>query len=236
MLPVYCPLNVEFDRDGLRDELLATEESWLDTPIHIYECKNPDRYFLVAPREYYDDLTNYYMTDQDKLVIVPRKYPSWRCYNLTHIPNNAKGNKRRSVSTGSGLIHWRFEPHEWEWRDINLPILKDITQQLGYTQVTIARIMSIAEGGFAPAHVDAQKDEWQTGMVSTTIMVDDGGAQMKFKVGDDIHETESSVFFYKDSYPHGVPVLSSRRLMVRIVGIVDMDRYKSLLDLSRAVY
>jgi hypothetical protein len=234
-LPVYCPLELDFDAERLHAELialaprfesLATKGSNLD----------PARWFPLGEPELYRNL-EHYVEDPARPdgppVFVAGSVPGWWGLSLTHVPGLPE--------TGCGSNRYRRR-HDgrWTWKSgLDLPCTRALLERLPFTRLDTVRVMTLPAGGFGPAHADCRDDTpWEIdGIASISFLVRDGGVPMRFQAPDGaLRDVRDPVFFFKDCAPHGVPRTSSRRVLLRVNGAAEPQALLGRMRLRDAIW
>jgi hypothetical protein len=228
--PVYCPLAVDFDRERLDVELMA-----LVPAFHSLGTKstNLERYSWLA----LDDAglnarVEHYVLDGAP-VFVPGDVSSWWGLSLTHVPGMAQ------TDAGSNRLRRKHDGN-WAWKPgMDIPYTRELLGGLPFTRLDTVRVLSLAPGGFGPAHADCGDDSpWEVdGIASITFMVRDGGVPMRFADPEGrLHDVNDPAFFFKDCAPHGVPQTRDRRLLLRVNGAMDPEVLHDLLRPQGAIW
>ncbi|MGJ4931906.1 hypothetical protein ACQR1I_32770 [Bradyrhizobium sp. HKCCYLS2038] len=227
--PAYCPLDLDFDCDRMTAEILSTRPGWKPlAPAKRFARKAA--FFEVAPEEFYARC-EYVETNDDGGFVYQPGEPTWAGCSLTVTP------RHEGSSAGSFSLRARFDDWHWDSR-FDVPYVRSVVERLPYSQIEIVRVMSIAPGGFGPVHVDSRSDAlWEEqGYAATTFILSSGGADMIFQRGTQRFAADARVFFFKDCYPHGVPPVTTHRVLLRVTGKVDYDNYVRMLNLGAAIW
>jgi hypothetical protein len=228
--PAYSPLKITFDADRLRTEVLATEEHWKSLAPAKRYAQSP-QYFEVAPPECYADCE--YIEKVGKEWVHHPGKSTWKGISLRHMPGIEKSR------LGSNRYRFTGDGDDWVWDErFTIPYTRELVSSLPYVALDIVRVMSVSPGGFGPVHIDEINDNpcEKFDLLSTTFTIDYGGSHMQAQHEGNRFETDAPAFLFKDFVPHGVPPVTSRRLILRINGKADPDCYRELIDTDRAIW
>lgn len=141
---------------------------------------------------------------------------------------------------------WQLKP---EWAKLNLKLVDFIYNRLCLSRVIWISCVSLEPGRCAIIHRDSMRlyehghnplrnnGLAQAGYVVIVINISNGGVPMYWALDHDLEHAllaDDSIYISSDYFLHGVPVVSSRRRQVRVMGVPGPG-FDSLLDRSRAV-
>jgi len=219
--PVYAPLAFDYDRAGIERELLALVP--LFRPILISERstlpENRRRWFMVADDEHLDHVDRHRNGEA-----VSGKYRSLEGLGLRRGPTGTTVDDSVTRRKPDDCAGW-----DWDAR-YDVPLTRATVERLPFTRLRGVRLLSLPPGGFLPTHCDAVDDTyWEQGHATLSLLVADGGQPMLMQVGGEIRGVSDAAFLFKDSVPHGVAPVVSRRLLLRISGICDQAALAAML-------
>jgi hypothetical protein len=227
-MPIYCPLLFEYDRQRVAAELLKYENQFERILVSERPILPEHRreFFMVADDDHYDNVER-----SRNGTYVPGTYRSLEGIHLTHLPTAAgpgyQSTQRRVADDCSG---WEWDPR-WD-----VPYTRETIERLPFTRLRGIRVLSLPPSGFLPVHRDAfDQSYWEGGHATISLLAASGGQQMHFWIDGEVHQTACPAFFFKDCSPHGVPVVQSRRILVRVSGLADQDRLRAMSDWNGAL-
>lgn len=211
----YLRLNFSYDKARVAKEIL--QHQFTDIPA-IKQFLNL-RPFDLVKKELYDNVT--VLTEYG---IVPGTIPSWKGYSFTHVPGD-------TMSSYGGNLS-RIKHKNWAWKaDANCPYIKELVSRLGFTSVQNVRAMLLDPPGFGPVHNDVPPDSnYYNNHVSITLNIADGGQPLVAMIDNNLVEFNDDCFIFRDDCWHGVGLVSSQRIQLRINGIVDEARLNEILS------
>jgi hypothetical protein len=210
----YISLNFFYDKARVAEEIL--QHKFTDIPaIKQFLSLRP---FDLVEQSLYDKVT--VLTEYG---IIRGSVPSWKGYSFTHVLGDMMSNY------GSNLSRIKYE--NWTWKDdANCPYIKEIVSQLGFTSVQNVRAMLLDPPGFGPVHNDLPLDSnYYDNHVSITLNIADGGKPLVAMIDSNLIEINDDCFIFRDNCWHGVGLVSSQRIQLRINGVIDEARLKFLL-------
>lgn len=210
----YSKLNFSYDKKKLADEIQKHE--FTDIPA-IRQFLNL-RPFDLVEKSLYDKVT--LITERG---IIPGELPSWKGYSFTHVPGDMLS------SYGSNLSRMRYE--DWVWKDdADCPYIKELISKLGFVKVQNVRAMTLEPPGFGPVHNDVPPhSKYYDNHVSITFNISDGGMPLVALIDDKLIEINDDCFIFRDDCWHGVGLVSSKRVQLRINGIIDEKKLNEIL-------
>jgi hypothetical protein len=211
----YSRLNFSYDKKKLSDEINHYEFTDIP-PIKQFLNTRP---FNLVDNSLYEKVTLITETG-----ITQGELPSWKGYSFTHVPGDLLS------SYGSNLSRMRFE--NWEWKeDSECPYIRQIISDLGFIKVQNVRAMSLEPPGFGPVHNDVPPhSKYYDNHVSVTLNISDGGMPLTALIDDKLLEINDDCFMFRDDCWHGVGLVTSKRLQLRINGIVDERHFNEILS------
>jgi hypothetical protein len=211
----YAKLNFSYNKEKVKEEIL--QHKFIDIPA--IEKFLSLRKFDLVDSKLYDKIT--VITDNG---IVHKELPSWRGYSFTHIPGD------RFSSYGGNLS--RIKTDNWQWKeDANCSYIKELVTSLGFINVQNVRAMLLDPPGFGPVHNDLPPDStYYDNHVSITLNVADGGLPLVAMIDGSLKEINDDCFLFRDDCWHGVGLVTSQRIQLRINGIVDEVRLNEILS------
>ncbi|MBS4048981.1 MAG: hypothetical protein KG075_21730 [Alphaproteobacteria bacterium] len=220
---VYAPLAFAYDRAGVERELLALVPFF--KPILIDESSTlPEkrrRWFMVADDEHYDQVDRHRNGEA-----VFGRYRSLEGLGLRRGPTGTTVDDSVARRRADDCAGW-----DWDLR-YDAPLTRATVERLPFTRLRGVRLLSVPAGGFLPTHRDAADDSyWEAGHATLSLLVADGGQPMLMQVKDEIKAVSDPAFLFRDSVPHGVAPVTSRRLLLRISGICDQAALAALVQM-----
>jgi hypothetical protein len=229
----YARFNAPpFDGELFAQEVLAHLAHMRESNLSMTYLK-PEEYLslpFLAAKEKYDELNR---VDPKTMttIRVPNGKPTWHALNFT--TSDTKNGNGLGLSSRAEMLN-----ETWRWNEaLPVPQLRAyLENQLGLLQPLIARVLYLKPGGFVPFHKDAGRVEYtKKGYRQINLTLCSGGAPLIIKIKDRIVVADSPAFTFKDLYHHGVPIVTSRRLALVVVGLFDRNRWNDLLDPTSAV-
>lgn len=211
----YARLNFSYDKAKITEEIL--QHKFTDIPaIKQFLSLRP---FDLVERSLYDKVT--VLTEQG---IILGSIPSWKGYSFTHVPGDM-------ISRYGGNLS-RIKHEIWTWKDnANCPYIKEIVSQLGFISIQNVRAMVLDAPGFGPVHNDVPPNSnYYDNHVSITLNIANGGQSLVAMINDRLVEINDDCFVFRDDCWHGVGVVESQRIQLRINGIVDENRINEIFS------
>ena len=211
----YAGLNFSYDKENVTKEIL--QHRFTEIPA-IKKFLNL-RPFDLVEKSLYDKVT--VLTDHG---IVQGSIPSWKGYSFTHVPGDMMSNYGGNLS--------RIKHENWIWKDdANCPYIKQLVENLGFTSVQNVRAMVLDSPGFGPVHNDLPPDSnYYDNHISITLNITDGGQPLVAMIDGNLVEINDACFMFRDDCWHGVGLVSSQRIQLRINGIVDETKLNEILS------
>jgi hypothetical protein len=233
--PTYCPLAIAFDAQRMYEELIALLPRFGTLATSWANLRDRPKWFDVGDDELNANVEHVVPDpgDPQKRVFVPGKVPGWWGISLTHVPG------RPETRWGSSR-HRRSFDGQWAWdEDLDVPYTRRLVESLPFDRLDVVRVMTLAQGGFGPTHIDCDDDgPWERdGIASISFVPRDGGVPTRFMTADRrVHDVRDRAFFFKDCAPHGIPRTLTRRLMLRISGAAESRRVLPLMHIEQAIW
>jgi hypothetical protein len=180
---------------------------------------------------------------------------SWMQAIMTQlVVNDRDDTMLREVGTHGGLPARNFAPErEWqlkpEWARLNLKLVDFIYNSLCLSRVVWISCVSLEAGRCAIIHRDSMRlyehghnplrnnGLAQAGYVVIVLNISNGGVPMYWALDHDLNQpllAYDKIYISSDYFLHGVPVVTSRRRQVRVMGVPGPG-FEQLIDRSRAV-
>jgi hypothetical protein len=233
--PLYCPLALSFDGGTMERELMGLADMFHMLPTSVSNLQNRSRWFDVGDEYLYANVDHCIPdpSDPEERIFVAGKVPGWRGLSLTHVPGHP-------VTNGGATYLRRKFDGKWQWKEgIDAPYTRRLIESLPFDRIDVARVMTLPEGGFGPAHKDCEDDSpWEVdGIASITLVIRDGGVPTRLLASDGrVHDVRDDAFFFKDCVPHGIPQTRSPRLILRVNGAADHRKVSALMDPDKAIW
>jgi hypothetical protein len=242
----YAKLNLDFDEELFSKEyderILPTGVLTGNGSFSIKATEYLNKVWgMVDPIEY-DKISVYDQPgDVSTYKFLEKERPTWKMEQLMYLDTEGVedpllkkyGPKGRGPSIRNETLdpqfNWKIKP---EYAD--LKIVKWVYENLPFEKINGFHCVSIETGGFASIHRDSKGFYNQTssagenrlykkGFVVINLNISDGGVPLYWSLdGEDsrqYHMANSLVYLTNDYFPHGVPIVTSRRRQVRITGI-----------------
>ena len=242
----YAKLNLEFDRDLFAkeyDERILPNGVFTGNGLPSIKATTfLNNIWGMVPSEEYDKISVYIQPgDASTYKFIERERPTWKMEQLLHLDTTGITNplllKFGSHGRGPSIrnetldttFNWKIKP---EYAD--LKIVEWINENLPFERIHHLHCVSIEEGGFASIHRDSkglfshtssagENKLYKKGFVVITLNITDGGVPLYWSLdGEDsrhYHLANDCVYLTNDYFPHGVPIVKSRRRQVRVTGI-----------------
>ncbi len=211
----YAKLNFSYDKEKVKEEIL--QHDLIDIPA-IKKFLNL-RPFDIVSKDLYERLTVVTETG-----IVEGEIPSWKGYSFTHVTGDMMS------EYGGNLTRIKFE--DWQWKkDANCPYIQKLVKTLGFVQVQNVRAMVLNPPGFGPVHNDVPPEsKYYEDHVSITLNIDDGGVPLIALINNNFKDINEDCFLFRDDCWHGVGLVKSPRIQLRINGKINLDRLGTLIN------
>lgn len=210
----YANLNFSYDKEKVKEEIF--QHTFFDIPaaqqyldLRPFDLVDPSLYRKVSV-----------LTPQG---ILEGEIPSWKGYSFTEIPNDMMS------QFGSNLS--RIKSDDWVWKkNANAPYIQSLVKELGFLKVQNVRAMIIDPPGFGPVHTDLPPNSnYFNNHVSVTLSISDGGQLLTAMLDGELKELGSDCFLFRDDCWHGVKQVTSQRVQLRINGIVNPEKFSTLI-------
>lgn len=257
---VFSKLNLEFDRELFIHEydnyiypntipitnnvttipiLGQLNEKWKMVPTDVYDTGD-----VFVPGE-----------DFSKSVYVKRERPGWQFVQLMGIDRTQLTHPLLDYASKYGGVSFRNETLDHHYNFSvkqpykDLEIVKWIKKTLPFKKLNSIHCVSIEPGGFSMIHRDAMglysskssagiNRVYKNGYVIINLNLSSGGVPLYWsldgKDADVPYKVDDMVYLTNDYFFHGVPIVTSRRRQVRVMGIPD-DSLWDLLDKSTMI-
>lgn len=211
----YAKLNFSYDKEKVKEEIL--QHSLIDIPA-IKQFLNL-RPFDIVSKDLYEKLT--VVTEAG---IVEGEIPSWKGYSFTHVVGD------KMSEYGGNLTRIKFE--NWQWKkDANCPYIQQLVDSLGFVQIQNVRAMVLNPPGFGPVHNDVPPEsKYYDDHVSITLNITNGGKPLVALINNTLRELNDDCFLFRDDCWHGVGLVESPRIQLRINGKIRAEHLESLVD------
>lgn len=245
--PIFAPINITFDRDKLRKEILESK---------ILDKGNVATSHLRGDKNFWDNGVNFQdekfsklndvplWADETRQELVKKDIDTFHQVTLTTPDESIL----TDVWTGTHqektkIPLWIKDHYPWKFReDVNLPYLKEIVNSLGMEFISMIRIVYQNPPSIGLLHRDSgpktNRDYFNAGGVNITLNASSGGANLYFLDGENkelnINEEETPIWHFNDATLHCTTEVTSERIQVRVYG--KHSNYQGLMDLSKAVY
>ena len=260
----YAPMTVEYDRDRFvyeydryilprsrpiynsargRDATVELNRYWGMIPTDVYAQQDGTLYPSWAERS------------TDKNLFQDLGSPSWLQAIMTNmIVTDSDEPMLKEAGSQGRLAARNFAPErEWqlksEFAKLNLQLVDFIYSKLCLSRIVWISCVSLEPGRCATIHRDSMRlyshgsnpmlnnGLAHKGYVVVTLNITNGGVPLYWGLDNDVETArfaDDSVYLSSDYFLHGVPVVTSRRRQVRIMGVPGAG-FDQLIDRSRAV-
>lgn len=211
----YARLNFSYDKEILKSEIF--QHRFVDIPA-IKE------FLSLRPFDIVDPILYEKITVLTSRGILTGELPSWKGYSFTEISGD-------TISSYGGNLS-RIRSDDWQWKDdANCPYIKQIVNELGFIKIQNVRAMLLDPPGFGPVHNDVPPDSnYYDNHVSITLNVANGGQPLIALIGNKLVECNDDCFIFRDDCWHGVGLVESQRIQLRINGIVDSTIFSKFIS------
>jgi hypothetical protein len=221
---IGASLNIEFDHDKMRDEILACREFWIAARPRAkgslaQEGLDGVTPFMSASREQYEQ-----KIAQGEATAARRVY--LKDYD--------------GLSAQSFLVTKSVDHSRWKWSAMakeRCPYTIEVVERLPFKRIgTVASI--IFENTFLPVHRDIEPDslDRSKSLGLALVPVTGGvGTQIWHPTEKKIHEIKGNSTIFDDAMYHGVG-FAPMRIIVRVFGELDLDALRPYIDQGTAVY
>lgn len=231
--PVWAPLAFKYDKTKALLETESLSSFFIALPPHISTVVDHKRFWPIVPDELYDKIG--FWKDKQHY---PGINPTWEGLNLT-TTNQADS---KDTTSGANRIQGASRG-QWYW---NLEVAKKckyicfLVEQLPFEYFDVVRIMTIPVGGFGPIHIDkpeGEKEHSEKDFAGLTLELSNGGVGMQIKDREgNRHDVTDDAYLFLDTVPHGVPLVSHKRTIIRIYGKIEPNKLHKLIDYERAIW
>ena len=211
----YARLKFSYDKEQVRKEIAQHTSSDIPAIKQFLDL----RPFDLVNADLYNKIT--VLTEKG---IVKGELPSWKGYSFTHVPGDVMS------AYGGNLTRIKFE--SWEWKpESNCPYIQEIVKKLGFEQIQNVRSMTLEPPGFGPVHNDLPPaSNYYSNHVSVTLNISDGGQPLTALINGDLKTFNDNCFMFRDDCWHGVGLVTSKRIQLRINGTVNENTFKKFID------
>lgn len=259
----YAPMTLEYDRDRFiyeydryilprsrpiynsargRDATVELNRQWGMIPTDVYAQQDGTLYPSWAERS------------TDKNLFQGLGSLSWLQAIMTNMVVNDDDDPALKEAGSQGRLAARnFAPdREWclkpEFAKLNLQLVDFIYNKLCLSRIIWINCVSLEAGRCATIHRDSMRlyphgsnpmlnnGLAHKGYVVVTLNITNGGVPLYWSL-DDVKTpqfADDSIYLSSDYFLHGVPVVTSRRRQVRVMGVPGAE-FDQLIDHSRAV-
>jgi hypothetical protein len=260
----YAPMTVEYDRNRFvyeydryilprsrliynstrgRDATAELNRQWGMIPLDIYAQQDGTLHPSWADCP----------TDRTSLQSLGN--PSWLQAIMTEmIVTDADEPVLKEAGSKGRLAARNFAPErEWqlksEFAKLNLQLIDFIYNKLCLSRIVWVSCVSLEPGRCAIIHRDSMRlyshgsnpmlnnGMAHKGYVVVTLNITNGGVPLYWGLDDDVETArfaDDSMYLSSDYFLHGVPVVTSRRRQVRVMGVPGAG-FDQLIDRGRAV-
>lgn len=229
-------LNLDFDYEKIKSEMLALRPHWVYTPPYkthidnglagvVYRSESVDLYNKI---DYIDSGVSH----------VQRELRGQHIFYLRYSKDNPDAQKF--------LITKNLPTDNWEWIDRyknTIPYTINCIESLPYKKIGCIRVF-VTENTFFPSHRDYGMHgpfELSTDYSKTlglSIIPDTGNVPMSIYSFQhkQVHKVHGNAMIFNDSAFHGVEFTPGIRITIRIFGEIDFQELLPFVDSERICY
>ena len=241
----YAGLNVSFDAEEFAKEY---DERILPNGIPITNGKTGinllqdlNKKWGMVPPELYDTGDIWEQPgDAYTMKYIKRERPCWNLTQLMQLdltdvtdPYLIKYSKRGGTSFRNETLDPKYKFYIRPMYE-DLKIWKWIQETLPFEKINGLHCVSIEPGGFAAIHRDMKglygsgssagvSKVFKMGYIVLNLNISNGGAPLYWaldgKDSENVYKADRQVYISNDYFLHGVPIVTSRRRQIRILGI-----------------
>lgn len=241
----YAKLNLDFDHELFSkeyDERILPDSIAISNGIRAAELlKELNTAWGMIPPEIYNTGDVWEQPgDASTMRYIKREHPCWQLTQLMEMDLTGITDPLILETAKSGATSFRNETLDKSYKFsirpkyADLKIYKWIQDNLPFERITGLHCVSIEPGGFAIIHRDSKglyddkssagvSKVFKNGYVVINLNITSGGAPLYWSLdGKDAkqpYKADDSVYITNDYFFHGVPVVTSRRRQIRILGI-----------------
>lgn len=226
-----APLNLPFDYDLIKKEILSTRSIWKFSPPWLSNMKRAMSGQIFMS----ESLDNYMRADYQNDVnrqVVKKELPGQYIFYL-----------RRNIANANNVTRFDLTKDmpvdKWLWiEDLRkkLPYTIECIESLPYEHLGCVRVF-VTENTFFATHRDygwgqeKLSDNYDR-CLGLSIIPETGSVPMKIQSfkNKKVYDIEGNAMLFNDSAWHGVPLVSDLRITIRIFGVVDFQKFVPYLD------
>lgn len=223
-------LNLDFDYNQIKEEILATKQFWNHSPPYDFniQAAKQGRIFASESLECYDQVdcqTSQHRHNNKNL-------RGQHIFYMRYHADNKKNVNRFDVTK-------KLNVEDWQWRKEIIektPYLKSCLESLPYEHIGCIRVF-ITENTFFATHRDYGWDEEKLSKdydacFGLSIIPDTGGVPMKiysFETNK-VHNVSGNAMLFNDSAWHGVGMVEGIRITIRVFGKIDYQKFLPFIN------
>ncbi|MGE0631902.1 MAG: hypothetical protein AB7O96_05815 [Pseudobdellovibrionaceae bacterium] len=241
---IYAPLTLQVGTVNLITEALAIPPSFFETSKTYWHGNTLETALqrldglLIESEEDNRDFPRQYI-ENGELKYANALSKSFRVANLTCVPDEPASRHQAVKFENDDFIRLRMKyAGLWKLRDeIHAPQIKNLILSLPFDHLSLVRLCVYEDGCFTPAHVDEPSQKYKkAGYHIINIILEAGQAQMVLKANGNEFKCPDRAFLFDFSYPHGVPKVQGRRILLCIEGKINEAELSKLIKWPEVVW
>lgn len=221
----YAKLNLRYDKNALIEDIDRYRDIQVPQPSHTANWSK-------APFEICNLETRKRVTVFDGKEIQYKEIPQWNGVTYTQIKGNIYSQIASVPSRNNNQVGWT-------WReDLEIPHIKALVESLNFSELHLVMSMRIDKGGLGLVHNDDPRGVYygRNDCLGITINLKSGGTKLYYRHNGNILTINDDCCIFRDDCWHGVPPVSSERLLLRINGKPNEETIESLVDTSSIIW
>lgn len=219
----FCALNMDLsNREQVADEVMALNENMIGLGISDNWYINRDDFPQLGPGYAYE---NYELKNPSGQHVKGKNSRNmWQAMNLTWSDEH-KNPSHVSVSErqDSAQMNWKWNP------GFQLSETQKLIAQLHPEKLLTVRAMLMPAGHLGFFHIDGN-NLWAEGYQQINIILRSGGSPFVIRLNDKFVEVPDACFCFNDRNLHGVPQVSSERLILVVTGKFSKSALQTLAN------
>lgn len=253
----YAKLNLSFDREKFIHEfdtrILPHSRPMTTGKFSINATKKLNSLWKMVPDDIYDKVDCWeQLGDASTVKFIYNDRPMWQMFQLMELVTVPEDDPRvvKFATIGGSPIRNETLGRQYKVKQgfEDLEIVKWAHSMLPLESISFMHCVSIEPGGFATIHRDGKglfsadstagvNKVFNSGYVVICINVSDGGVPLYWSLDHDVktaYQATGDVYISNDYFLHGVPVCTSTRRQVRVLG-KPTPELRNLIDASTKV-
>lgn len=223
-------LDLNFDYEKIKNEILSTREFWDHSPPYDFniDAAKQGKIFPAEAIEMYDKIDF-----QDKFALrTTKELRGQYIFYMRYHPTNKSKVSRFDITKNLTVDEWKWRPEIID----RTPYFKNCIESLNYNHIGCIRVF-ITENTFFPTHRDYG---WEQEQLNTnydacfglSIIPDTGNVPMKIYsfATKQVHEIFGNAMLFNDSAWHGVSMVEGIRITIRVFGQINYNNFLPYLN------